>query len=637
MEELNEKIAGLVKKAEKSGMPYGILKKVYDRGMAAWKTGHRPGTTPQQWAFARVNSFVTKSSGTWGKADKDLADKVRGAKKEEIENPKNAKDILGQVREKLGKDADAGDYVKDFRKSKAPQFKGKSDKKIQKMAIAAYLDSKEENIQESGHTDVASMKTQVQIAMDALQKMNMELGKLGNEDDLPTWWTNKVATAVNKLDGMADYIDAIHDKGETMSEEVNLEEDICDGNIRLNEGRMKELAGYIARGMSAQAIAKKMKIDVKTIEKLMKEEKRQLKDPKKETMVMKVKDASSIIVIDKKDLKKYTSKGYIQVESNLQEKEMTYTVVHIKKGKEVIKAKSSYDAAKKFAKMKGLKSTAGVDAHLMEDNITEETVFVIRFEKEGMRFATPFRRMQDAKDGEKILKKSAGVSNISITKDILKPGIKFSEGRIVKEENLMEIDGIIQIDTKNSRISKQLAYHLRYDLPSEFRDIPLEIDGGEQGNTRFFMSPDMDTRDVKKFAAYLKKKYGNSIKLQLEGVEQEEWMLDENSLAAQATRVISQTAIREKKDPADIDFTATDLDRKAADKNIFVQLKRAQDMKGKGDIEFLDKKKKKVDIRIINKAIDMMMKMKPADRAKMQTAIGKSYRDLLKTVQRGKV
>ena len=34
-----------------------------------------------QWAFARVNSFVTKSSGTWGGADKDLAAKVRGSKK----------------------------------------------------------------------------------------------------------------------------------------------------------------------------------------------------------------------------------------------------------------------------------------------------------------------------------------------------------------------------------------------------------------------------------------------------------------------------------------------------------------------------------------------------------------------------
>jgi hypothetical protein len=72
---------GLKKKAEKSGIPYGILKKVYDRGMAAWKTGHRPGTTPQQWAYARVNSFTTKSKGTWGGADKDLASKVR----EEVE------------------------------------------------------------------------------------------------------------------------------------------------------------------------------------------------------------------------------------------------------------------------------------------------------------------------------------------------------------------------------------------------------------------------------------------------------------------------------------------------------------------------------------------------------------------------
>jgi len=81
--QLDEKIAGLIKKADKSGMPYGILKKVYDRGMAAWKTGHRPGTTPQQWAFARVNSFTTKSSGTWGKADSDLAKQVRGEGLEE--------------------------------------------------------------------------------------------------------------------------------------------------------------------------------------------------------------------------------------------------------------------------------------------------------------------------------------------------------------------------------------------------------------------------------------------------------------------------------------------------------------------------------------------------------------------------
>jgi len=73
---ITEEIEGLKKKAEKSGISYGILKKVYDRGMAAWKSGHRPGATPQQWAFARVNSFITKGKGTWGGADSDLASKV---------------------------------------------------------------------------------------------------------------------------------------------------------------------------------------------------------------------------------------------------------------------------------------------------------------------------------------------------------------------------------------------------------------------------------------------------------------------------------------------------------------------------------------------------------------------------------
>ena len=68
--ELNEKIEGLVKKSEKSGLADGILKKVYSRGMAAWRTGPRPGTTPQQWAFERVNSFIT--GGGARKSDADL-------------------------------------------------------------------------------------------------------------------------------------------------------------------------------------------------------------------------------------------------------------------------------------------------------------------------------------------------------------------------------------------------------------------------------------------------------------------------------------------------------------------------------------------------------------------------------------
>ena len=755
MDTLNEKIEGLVKKSEKSKMPYGILKKVYDRGMAAWKTGHRPGTTPQQWAFARVNSFITKSSGTWGKADADLAKQVRG---EQVENRTTASEMLGQVKEgikpyvsmmkkqvggrrklhyrvldkdekeifvtldkkkaddflkknisklksgtikpieeKLDKDADAGDYVKDFKKSDAPQFKGKSDKKKEKMAIAAYLDSKEEveleeggvparfglsnsekmklakdfdklasanttspnekiyykdtakyfmgnmpdkafndmmggapehiggtigrrtsaiigkdktkkvisvyreefkeescpkcdddpckceNIQESGHTDVASMKTQVQIAKDALEKMNTELGKLSDEEDLPTWWTNKVASAVGKLDGMADYIDAKHQQGDKMNEAS-----------------------------------------------------RQLKDPKKETMVMKKGKSDTIMVIDKKDLQKYTSKGYLQVESNLQEKDLDeslkfkYAVVDTSKNNEVIAMSSDEKEMKdtmrrrkkegslKVVKLKRPTTKDSMIGYPLKEEIEldEETVFVVRFEKEGMRFATPFHDMKNAKAGEKILKKSSGVSNISITKDLLKPGIKLStqEGRIV-EENLFETE-IVKEDYYEVKYVDKRG---KFESGRSFKDKKQAEKYAENGNST-------------------DKVGGKYTVMKVKGRLNMEQELD-NSLMAQAARVISQTAVKEKLDPADVDDRASPDDRKAADKNIVIQLRRAQDMKGKADVTFKNNpsKKEKIDIRVINKALDMFDKMKPNDKTKMQTMIGKSYRDLLKVVQRGKV
>ncbi len=64
------------------------------------------------------------------------------------------------------------------------------------------------NFKEDGHQDIASVKTQIEIAMSALTKMGVAIDELPEEADLPTWWTNKVAIAVSKLDGMADYIDA---------------------------------------------------------------------------------------------------------------------------------------------------------------------------------------------------------------------------------------------------------------------------------------------------------------------------------------------------------------------------------------------------------------------------------------------
>jgi len=62
-------------KAKKSGISVGTLRKVYKRGVAAWNSGHRPGTTPQQWGHARVNSYINKGK-TYHTADKDLREEA---------------------------------------------------------------------------------------------------------------------------------------------------------------------------------------------------------------------------------------------------------------------------------------------------------------------------------------------------------------------------------------------------------------------------------------------------------------------------------------------------------------------------------------------------------------------------------
>ena len=96
---------GLKKKAAKSGISYGTLKKVYNRGMAAWRTGHRPGTTPQQWGMARVNSYIGKGKGTYYGADADLRGAKRKTKKEDT-NEATVKEISkGLAKRYVGKAA----------------------------------------------------------------------------------------------------------------------------------------------------------------------------------------------------------------------------------------------------------------------------------------------------------------------------------------------------------------------------------------------------------------------------------------------------------------------------------------------------------------------------------------------------
>ena len=82
-------------------------------------------------------------------------------------------------------------------------------------------------------------------------------------------------------------------------------------------------------------------------------------------------------------------------------------------------------------------------------------------------------------------------------------------------------------------------------------------------------------------------------------------------------------------DPADVDTDASDDDKKAASKNILMQLRKSVSMRGNHNVEFASGKHK-VDAKIAQAVQDKFMKIKrPADKQAFQDKIGKSYKDLL--------
>jgi len=79
VQQLQKKLPGvtsLKEKARLTGVPLSILKACYNRGMAAWRTGHRPGATEQQWGHARVASFLVCGKTHYG-PDSDLVRKAK--------------------------------------------------------------------------------------------------------------------------------------------------------------------------------------------------------------------------------------------------------------------------------------------------------------------------------------------------------------------------------------------------------------------------------------------------------------------------------------------------------------------------------------------------------------------------------
>jgi hypothetical protein len=64
-------IKSLEDRAKVTGVPLRFIRESYNRGLAAWRTGHRPGATQQQWGYARVSSMLLCGK-TYYTADHDI-------------------------------------------------------------------------------------------------------------------------------------------------------------------------------------------------------------------------------------------------------------------------------------------------------------------------------------------------------------------------------------------------------------------------------------------------------------------------------------------------------------------------------------------------------------------------------------
>ena len=400
-----------------------------------------------------------------------------------------------------------------------------------------------------------------------------------------------------------------------MKEEVELNEGSMHDVIVMKKGRVgvgviatdiasikkKEKQGWKIEGViekGSKILHKEPKRIMKAIkggDKLNIGEARQLKDPKKEMMV-KSKD-SGVIVIDKKDFKKYQKKGYFQVE----EVELDEAADMEASGKVVAKnmmmVKSMKPYASKVAKMK---TVSGID---LERMLPHDKVSV---------------------------KEIDGVMSKSMNEEV-----DLDEGKMNQMHQMM----------KDGKSAEQIAKAMKLDLKT-VRELMKEglgniakagakaVARGAKGavKTAYKASPIGQWHGAVKTGVIKVKDVAGRVKQASQ--KGEEFDPVEEGAAADARRAIGRDPqLGRKKDSADDDMSATDDDVKAASKNIMMQLRKSQTLRGKFDVEFMDRKKHKVPPKIAQAVTARFMALKrPAEKQEFQNKISKSYKDMLKAL-----
>ena len=134
----------------------------------------------------------------------DIENKMDKANLENVNESMNPSAVK-KMRDEFEKTGELPPHLKKFAKDLNAMKKKHKVKNIVVPGLEWMSDMKE-NINEDGHTDVASSKRKVMIMVDDSNKLLNKLNGMNKEDSLPSWWSDKITLSQNYLEKATNYL-----------------------------------------------------------------------------------------------------------------------------------------------------------------------------------------------------------------------------------------------------------------------------------------------------------------------------------------------------------------------------------------------------------------------------------------------
>jgi len=382
---------------------------------------------------------------------------------------------------------------------------------------------------------------------------------------------------------------------------------------------------------------------------------RQLKDPKKEVMLVK---KNKVIVVDRKDEKKYLSKGWqLAEEDELDEDDKLSIGDRVAEQLARIKGSTSFDEAEveldeRPAQYPLYHKTFSAAMDTAYRHAKKAYGITVKSSEIDDKVATGPRKPSKGKTNKYRLEGDKGAIQVQVYNTGHKDGTY--ELNMYKEE--VELDERELTDTEKKR-REEIAQDMNdADFKDQYGDRwkevkmavatkqakneEVELDEGKMKELHMYIQQGKSAKEIAKIMKLdvktiqsLMAGYKESYKFGTDEYREylEKLTPGEGTQEASARADAARHMRRDKKvDPADVDIDASPEDIKGASKNIIMQMRKVVSMRGNFPVEFLDKKKVKLPAKIAQKVQNKYDSFKkPADKAKFQVKVAKSYKSML--------